>query len=87
MEDDLRKGLLSKKGGFERMYEEGLLRVAKVRQQNDVFQKDIGLEIDEQLRDEVKSQSRFIEVPLPHPERDLRAQEAAQPDGDQVPGP
>ena len=42
MEDDLRKGLLNKKGGFEKMYEEGLLRVAKIRQQNDSFQKDIG---------------------------------------------
>jgi hypothetical protein len=42
MEDDLRRGLLNKKGGFEKMYEDGLIRVAKIRQQNDAFQKHIG---------------------------------------------
>lgn len=50
MDDDLRRGLLSKKGGFEKMYEDGLIRVAKIRQQNDAFQKQCGPDIDEELR-------------------------------------
>ena len=51
MEDDIRRGLLSKKVGFEKMYEDGLIRVAKIRQKNDAFQKHIGPDIDDDLRD------------------------------------
>ena len=47
MDDELRMGLLNKKGGFEKMYEDGLLRVAKIRQKNDDFQRHMGPDIDD----------------------------------------
>lgn len=43
----MRRGLLSKRGGFEKAYEEGLMRVAKMRQKNDAFQKHVGAEVEE----------------------------------------
>ena len=50
MDEDLRRGLLTKKIGFDKMYEDGLMRVAKMRQKNDGFQRNIGPDIDEEIR-------------------------------------
>jgi hypothetical protein len=63
MEDELRRGLLAKKVGFDKMYEEGLIRVAKIRQKNDAFQKHMGPEPDEELREDIAEQSEYVEVP------------------------
>ncbi len=47
MDDDLKRGLLTKKVGFDKLYEDGSIRVAKIRQKNDAFQKHIGPDIDD----------------------------------------
>jgi hypothetical protein len=51
MDDDLKRGLLNKKVGFDRYYEEALLKVAKIRQKNDGFQKHSGPDVDEEVKD------------------------------------
>lgn len=50
MNDELNRGLLNKKVGFDRTYEDALIRVAKIRQKNDAFQKHIGPEIEDELK-------------------------------------
>jgi hypothetical protein len=48
MDDDLKRGLLSKKGsGFDKLYEECMVRIQRVKQKNDVIQKQLGTEIEE----------------------------------------
>lgn len=73
MEDDLRRGLLSgRKGpGFDKLYEDCMVRIEKVKLKNDAIQRQIGTEIEETLRSEVRNQKAFIEVHRPSPlERD-----------------
>ena len=50
LDDDLKTGLINKRGGFDKLYEDGLIRVAKIRQKNDAFQKQVGPDVDEDLR-------------------------------------
>jgi hypothetical protein len=46
MDDDLRDGLLSKKNiSFNKLYEECVVRIQRVKQKNDVIQKQIGTDI------------------------------------------
>lgn len=46
MSDDLTKGLLSKKGSnFEKLSEDCLVRIQRIKQKNDVMQKQIGTDI------------------------------------------
>ncbi len=46
MDDDLKKGLLGKKSsGFDKLYEEGMVRIQRIKQKNDVIQKQIGTDI------------------------------------------
>lgn len=59
MEDeDLRRGLLNRRGtaGFDKLYEECMVRIEKVRLKNDAIQRQIGTEIEDTLRSEVRSQ-------------------------------
>jgi hypothetical protein len=59
----LKKGLLGKKGGaFEKQSEECFVRIQRIKQKNDVMQKQIGTEIEEEIREEVHAQRDFIEV-------------------------
>lgn len=46
------------------MYEDALIRVAKIRQTNDAFQKNLGPDIEDDLQEEVQSQTHAIEVHL-----------------------
>lgn len=63
MDDDLKKGLLSKKGsGFDKLYEDCVVRIQRVKQKNDVIQKQIGTEIEESIRTEVNIQRKYLEV-------------------------
>ncbi len=63
MDDDLKKGLLSKKGsGFDKMYEECVGRIQRVKQKNDVIQKQLGTEIEDSIRTEVNNQRIFLDV-------------------------
>ena len=46
MDDDLKKGLLGKiNSGFDKLYEEGMVRIPRIKQKNDVIQKQIGTDI------------------------------------------
>jgi hypothetical protein len=57
MDDDLKKGLLSKKGGnFDKLYEECIVRIQRIKQKNDFMQKQIGTEIEDEMRNEVQKQ-------------------------------
>jgi hypothetical protein len=43
MNDDLKKGFPSKKGsGFDKLYEDCVARIQRIKQKNDVIQKQIG---------------------------------------------
>jgi hypothetical protein len=47
MEDDLRKGLLNKKGAtFDKSYQDCVVRIQRIKQKNDVIQKQIGTDIE-----------------------------------------
>ena len=46
MDDDLRRGLLSRRGGMEKYNEECTIRIQRIRQKNDVIQRQIGTEIE-----------------------------------------
>ncbi len=51
MDDDLKRGLLGKKSsGFDKLYEEGMVRIQRIKQKNDVIQKQIGTDIEESIR-------------------------------------
>jgi len=63
MDDDLRRGLLGKKGsGFDKLFEDCVVRIQRIKQKNDVMQKQIGTDIEESIRGEVSNQRKFIEV-------------------------
>jgi hypothetical protein len=60
MDDDLKKGLLYKKGGFDKLYEECVIRIQRIKQKNDFMQKQAGTEIEDSIRHEVHKQREFI---------------------------
>ena len=62
MEDDLRKGLLSRRTGMDKFTEECTIRIQRIRQKNDVIQRQIGTDIEETIREEVNNQKKFMEV-------------------------
>ena len=62
MDDDLRRGLLTRKTGFDKMFEDAMSRIQRIRQKNDVIQRQIGTDIEETIRVEVSNQKKFIEV-------------------------
>jgi hypothetical protein len=63
MSDDLTKGLLAKKGSnFDKFSEDCLVRIQRIKQKNDVMQKQIGTDIEDSIRGEIHKQSQFIEV-------------------------
>ncbi len=46
MDDDLRKSLLVNKGyPFQRLYEECLVKIQRIKQKNDFMQKQIGSDL------------------------------------------
>jgi hypothetical protein len=62
MDDDLRRGLLNRKAGFDKYYEDCTTRIQRIRQKNDVIQRQIGTDVEESIRQEVGNQKKFIEV-------------------------
>lgn len=60
MDDDLKKGLLGRKAGFDKLNEECLVRIQRVKQKNDVIQKQLGTEVEESIRTEVNNQRSFL---------------------------
>ncbi len=65
-DDDLRRGLLGKRTGFDKLYEDCVVRIQRIKQKNDVIQKQIGTDIEDSIRNEVNNQRIFLEVtPFP----------------------
>jgi hypothetical protein len=51
MEDDLKRGLISKKNSpFDKMYEDCLVKIQRIKQKNDLIQKQIGTEIEDSIK-------------------------------------
>lgn len=50
MNDDLKKGLSKKGSGFDKLYEDCVARIQRIKQKNDVIQKQIGTEIEDSIR-------------------------------------
>lgn len=85
-EEDLRRGLLSKKTGFDKLYEDCVVRIQRIKQKNDVIQRQIGTDIEDSIRIEVNNQRIFLEVLPPlHAEGDQRAEGAYGAGREQVP--
>lgn len=63
MEEDLKRGLLGKKNNnFEKLFEEGLVKIQRIKQKNDLMQKQIGSDIEDSLKAEISRQRDFVEV-------------------------
>jgi hypothetical protein len=46
MDDDMRKSLLNKKSaGFDKQYEECLIKIQRIKQKNDFMQKQVGTDV------------------------------------------
>ena len=57
MDDDLRKSLLTNKNApFQRLYEECLVKIQRIKQKNDFLQRQSGEEIEESIAQEVRRQ-------------------------------
>ena len=57
MDDDLRKSLLTGKGtSFQKLYEECLVKIQRIKQKNDFLQRQVGEDIEDSIREEVKRQ-------------------------------
>ena len=51
MDDDLRRGLLGRKGGsFDKLYEDCLIRIQRIKQRNDAIQKQIGTDLEDHIK-------------------------------------
>lgn len=66
----MRKALLNKKfGTFDKQYEEGLLKIQRIKQKNDFMQRQVGTDGQDAIKKEVAKQKQFVEVNLhPYPE-------------------
>lgn len=53
-----------KNANFDKSYEDCMVRIQRIKQRNDVIQKQIGTDIEDTIRTEVNNQKKFIEVPL-----------------------
>lgn len=67
MSDYLNKGMLAgrKNANFDKAYEDCMVRIQRIKQRNDVIQKQIGTDIEDTIRTEVNNQKKFIEVLYP----------------------
>jgi len=52
MDDDLRKSLLTNKSlPFQKLYEECLVKIQRIKQKNDFMQKQIGSDLEDSIKD------------------------------------
>lgn len=57
----MKRGLLSKKGtAYDRLYEDCLVRIQRIKQKNDVIQKQIGPDIEDDIREEIHKQRDYL---------------------------
>jgi hypothetical protein len=57
MGDELRRSLLTKKDlPFQKLYEECLVKIQRIRQKNDFIQKQIGSDMEDTIKAEVRKQ-------------------------------
>lgn len=66
MSDYSSRGLLAgrKSANFDKVYEDCMVRIQRIKQRNDVIQKQIGTDIEATIRTEISNQKQFIEVRL-----------------------
>jgi hypothetical protein len=51
MDDDMRKSLLNKKSAnFDKQYDDCLSKIQRIKQKNDFMQKQVGTDIDDQIK-------------------------------------
>lgn len=63
MDDDIRKSLLTNKGlPFQKLYEECLVKIQRIRQKNDFMQRQIGSDLEDSIKSEVRRQKEYLEV-------------------------
>jgi hypothetical protein len=63
MDDDLKRGLLTKKNSaFDKMFEECLVKIQRIKQKNDLMQKQIGNDMEDSIKDEINRQRDYLEV-------------------------
>ncbi len=63
MDDDMRKSLLTNKGyTFQKLYEQCLVKIQRIKQKNDFMQKQIGSDLEETIKQEVRRQKEFLQV-------------------------
>jgi hypothetical protein len=61
MDDDMRKSLLNKKSApFDKLYEECMIKIQRIKQKNDFMQKQIGTDVEDAITSEVHKQRQFI---------------------------
>lgn len=57
MDEDGRKSLLTEKGlPFQKLYEECLVKIQRIRQKNDFMQRQIGSDLEDTIKSEVRRQ-------------------------------
>lgn len=57
---------MNKKGlAFEKMSEECLVKIQRIRQKNDLMQKQIGTDEEESISEEIHNQQEYLEVTTP----------------------
>lgn len=56
------RGLLNKKTAFDRLFEDCLVRIQRIKQKNDAIQKQVGTEVEDHIREEIQNQSEYLEV-------------------------
>lgn len=57
MDDDARRSLLTEKGlPFQKLYEECLVKIQRIRQKNDFMQRQIGSDLEDTIKSEVRRQ-------------------------------
>lgn len=57
IDEDLKRGLLGKKDqNFNKLYEECVVKIQRIKQKNDFMNKQMGTELEEDIRDEVTKQ-------------------------------
>lgn len=61
MDDDMRKSLLTNKNlPFQKLYEECLVKIQRIRQKNDFMQRQIGSDLEDSIKSEVRRQKEFL---------------------------
>lgn len=57
----MRKSLLTNKGvPFQKLYEECLVKIQRIKQKNDFLQRQVGEDMEDTIATEIKKQRKFL---------------------------